>query len=270
MSGIEWQDEQVQLNDGVTLQLRWGRQPSGEGRPVMVLLHEALGCIAMWKRFPEQLAEATGLDVLVFERRGYGQSSPITLPRPDDYLVEEGEVWLPQLLDRLGLEHVILFGHSDGGSIAQIGAASCADQVIAIITLAAHIYVDHLTLAGIREAVERYETTDLPQRLARYHGDRTDLIFRAWSDTWLRPSCYENLNLKPQLSRIRCPALIMQGDKDEYGVPEQVTDACEVIGVYTEAHFIEGCGHVPHLEKPAEVLMQTVDFLRRIKVLPAA
>ncbi len=270
MSSIEWQDQQVQLNDGVSLQLRWGHQPSGKGRPVIVLLHEALGCIDMWKRFPQQLAEATGLDVLIYERRGYGRSTPITLPRPDDYLLEEGEVWLPQLLDRLGLEQVILFGHSDGGSVAQIGASSCPDQVVALITLAAHIYVDHLTLAGIREATERYQTTDLPQRLARYHGERTDLIFRAWSETWLRPSCHENMDLRPQLVKIQCPALIMQGDRDEYGVPEQVTDACAIIGANAEAHFIEDCGHVPHLEKPAEVLAQTTDFLRRIGVLSAA
>lgn len=267
MKEIVWQDEQIQLNDGVSLQLRWGRQRSGQERPVIVLLHEALGCIAMWKSFPQQLAEATGLNVLVYERRGYGGSTPITLPRPDDYLLEEGEVWLPQLLDRLGLEQVILFGHSDGGSLAQIGAASCPDQVVAIVTLAAHIYVDSLTLGGIREAVERYRTTDLPQRLARYHGDRTELLFRAWSDTWLRPSCHENLDLKPQLSRIRCPALIMQGDRDEYGVPEQVTDACAVIGAHAEARFIADCGHVPHLEKPVEVLAQTTDFLCRVGVL---
>ncbi|MBA4502594.1 alpha/beta fold hydrolase [Marinobacterium marinum] len=269
MSGIEWQDEQVRLHDDVCLQLRWGRQPSGQGKPVILLLHEALGCIDMWKRFPELLAQATGLNVLIFERRGYGRSTAITLPRPDDYLLDEGEVWLPRLLDQLELEQVILFGHSDGGSIAQIGAASCPDQVVAMITLAAHIYVDHLTLDGIREAAERYRTTDLPERLARYHGERTDLIFRAWSETWLRPSCYENLDLKPQLSRIRCPALIMQGDRDEYGVPEQVTDACAVIGDHAEACFIDDCGHVPHLEKPQEVLAQTVDFLRRVRLMAA-
>jgi len=270
MSAVVWHDEQVQLNDGVSLQLRWGRQPSGQGRPVIVLLHEALGCIAMWKGFPQQLAAATGLDVLVFERRGYGGSTPIMLPRPDDYLLEEGEVWLPQLLDRLGLEQVILFGHSDGGSVALIGASSCPDQVVAIVTLAAHIYVDHLTLGGIKTAVERYRTTDLPQRLARYHGERTDLIFRAWAETWQRPSCHENLNLRPQLANIQCPALIMQGEGDEYGVPEQVTDTCAVIGEHATEQFIADCGHVPHLEKPEEVLAHTRRFLDAAGLLPAA
>ncbi|MBV0933742.1 alpha/beta fold hydrolase [Marinobacterium weihaiense] len=267
MSALTWHDERVQLTDAVALQLRWGRQPSGAGRPVIVLLHEALGCIAMWKRFPEQLAAATGLDVLVFERRGYGASTPITLPRPDDYLLEEGEVWLPLLLDRLGLEQVILFGHSDGGSIAQIGAASCPDQVVAIVTLAAHIYVDALTLNGIETAVERYRTTDLPERLARYHGERTDLIFRAWSETWQRPACHQALDLQPQLARIRCPALIMQGDRDEYGVPEQVTDACAGIGATAQACFIDDCGHVPHLERPEAVLHHTRRFLDEVGLL---
>ena len=268
MSRIEWRDEQVELGEGVSLQLRWGRQPSGEGRPVLVLLHEALGCIDMWKRFPEQLAQATGLNLLVFERRGYGRSTPITLPRPDDYLLEEGQVWLPRLLDRLGLNEVILFGHSDGGSIALIGASSCPEQVKAIITLAAHIYVDHLTLAGIEEAVQRYQTTSLPEKLARYHGDRTDLIFRAWHETWQRPSCNQALNLRPQLAGIRCPSLIMQGDRDEYGVPEQVTDSCAAIGAHAQAVFIKDCGHVPHLEHPDAVIDHTRAFLIESGLIP--
>jgi len=261
---IQWQDESVELDDGVVLQLRWGRQPSGEGKPVLILLHEALGCIEMWKRFPQQLAESTGLNLLVFERRGYGRSSPITLPRPDDYLMDEGGIWLPRLLDRLGLQEVILFGHSDGGSIALIGAACCPDQVRGVVTLAAHIYVDHLTLAGIEEAVERYRNTDLPERLARYHGDRTDLIFRAWHETWLRPSCNQRLDLRPQLAQIRCPALIMQGDRDEYGVPEQVTDTCAGIGAQAQGVFIPDCGHVPHLEHPEAVIGHTRAFLARV------
>lgn len=268
MSSVQWHDEQVELSEGVRLQLRWGRQPSGKGRPVIVLLHEALGCIEMWKRFPEQLAEATGLDLLLFERRGYGRSTAITLPRPDDYLLQEGQVWLPQLLDRLGLDEVILFGHSDGGSIAMIGAASCPQQVKAIITLAAHIYVDHLTQAGIEEAVARYRSTDLPERLARYHGERTDLIFRGWHETWQRPSCYQGLNLRPQLAEIRCPSLIMQGDRDEYGVPEQVTDSCAAIGPHAQARFISDCGHVPHLEHPQVVIEHSRAFLAQAGLLP--
>jgi len=260
---MQWQDRLVDLGEGVSVSVRHGIQTSGEGRPTLILLHEALGCIGMWRGFPDRLAEATGLNVLIYERRGYGRSSPITLPRPDDYLLEEGQVWLPRLLDRLGLSEVILFGHSDGGSVALIGAASCPAQVRAVITLAAHIYVDQLTLAGIAEAVERYCTTDLPERLARYHGERTELIFRAWYETWQRPSCQQKLNLRPQLSQIRCPALIMQGDRDEYGVPEQVTDTCAGIGSGAEPYFVPDCGHVPHLERPEAVLERICQFLSR-------
>ncbi|MBS97413.1 MAG: alpha/beta hydrolase [Oceanospirillaceae bacterium] len=262
MSVIQWHEEQVALDGNVSLQLRWGRQSSGRGRPVLVLLHEALGCIEMWKSFPQQLAEHTGLDVLVFERRGYGRSTPITLPRPDDYLLEEGQVWLPRLLDRLALEEVVLFGHSDGASIALMGAAHCQEQVKAVISVAAHIYVDHLTLSGIEAAVKRYHSTDLPERLARYHGDRTDLLFRAWHETWQRPSCQSSLDLRPQLAGIRAPTLVMQGDRDEYGVPEQVTDICAGIGPEARAVFIEDCGHVPHLEQTEQVIAHTGAFLR--------
>lgn len=167
---------------------------SGECAPTLVLLHEALGHIEMWKGFPQQLAEAAWQDLLVYERRGYGRSSPVTLPRPDDYLEQEGRDWLLPVLDAAGLDRVILVGHSGGGSIALVGAACLPERVVAIVTEAAHIRIDKLTTAGIIEATKAYNSTNLPQRLARYHGDRTDLIFRAWSETWLRER-FQPLNL---------------------------------------------------------------------------
>lgn len=260
---IEWQDQQVDVGHEVYLSVRFGRHtPQNSARPVIVMLHEALGCIAMWKDVPQRLAEQSGCDVLIYERRGYGRSTPITLPRPDDYLVEEGEVWLPRLLDALSLERVILLGHSDGGSVALIGAATLRERVVGVITAAAHIYIDHLTTAGIREAVERYQSTDLPERLARYHGDRTDLLFRAWSETWLRER-KQPMDYRPWLGAITAPALIMQGEDDQYGVPEQVTDICAGIGAAAQPLFLPACGHVPHLEDKASFLAAAVPFIQQ-------
>lgn len=256
-------DKLVVLDDQVVLASRLYQVTGAEQRPVIILLHEALGCLAMWKDFPAQLASQTGHSVLAYERRGYGSSSPITLPRPDDYLVEEGEVWLPRLLDALSLNRVILFGHSDGGSIALVGAASRPEQVVAVITEAAHIYIDHLTRTGIEAARERYECTDLKARLSRYHGERTDLIFRAWHETWLREKRWP-LDLRPWLGRIRCPALIMQGKQDQYGVPEQVLDICQGIGPHALPLFLDDCAHVPHFEAGTAVLAATVQLLHRL------
>jgi pimeloyl-ACP methyl ester carboxylesterase len=132
---------------------------------------------------------------------------------------------------------------------------------VAIITEAAHLYADDLTLQGIRDAVALYQTSDLPERLARYHGERTDHLFRAWSETWLRESCHQNMNFSPWLSGIKCPALIMQGQQDQYGVPEQVTDICKGIGDHAQPLYVPECGHVPHLEAAEAVLADMSKFI---------
>ncbi|SIS53910.1 alpha/beta fold hydrolase [Neptunomonas antarctica] len=258
---ISWKNQQIDMGHGVILSVRIGRHSDVDSnRPVLLFLHEALGCIAMWKDIPDQLAAETGCDVVVYERQGYGLSSTITLPRDDDYLVEEGEVWLPRLIDRLALKRVFLIGHSDGGSVALIAAASMPEQVLGVVTEAAHIYIDHLTTAGIEEAVERYRTTDLKDKLAKYHGERTDLLFRAWHETWLRQR-KQPMNLRPWLPRIQCPALIIQGEDDKYGVPEQVADICKGIGARAAPLFLSKCGHVPHFEDRERLVAAVVCFV---------
>ncbi|SFG31913.1 alpha/beta fold hydrolase [Neptunomonas qingdaonensis] len=263
MMAFNWSDQIIDMGHGMRLSVRLGKHSERHtGRPVLLLLHEALGCIAMWKDIPQQLAAHTGCDVVVYERQGYGLSSTIELPRDDDYLLEEGEVWLPRLIDKLKLNNVILLGHSDGGSVALIGAASMPGLVKGVITEAAHIYIDHLTTAGITEAVERYETSDLKDKLAKYHGERTDLLFRAWHETWLRER-KQPMNLRPWLPRIECPALIIQGREDYYGVPEQVTDICAGIGARAESLFLPDCGHVPHFEAREKVISAVVRFIKQ-------
>ncbi len=269
---VEWNTIELTLEQGVSICALHGRLPDSHSeaqagthaqRPTLVLLHEALGCIAMWKQVPQQLMALTGADVFVYERRGYGGSSPIALPRPDDYLEQEGRDWLPRILDSAGITGpVILVGHSDGGSIALVGAAVLGERVIGLVSMAAHIYIDPLTLAGISTTVALYRApdSDLPARLARYHGERTDLLFRAWHETWARPA-YSRFHLGPWLSDIRCPALIMQGDEDQYGVPEQVSDICAGIGPGATPLLIGDCGHIPHLEAPAVTLPAIADFV---------
>ena len=256
-------DFPVDLDEGVTLQVRHIKHSNSSG-PAIVLLHEALGTIALWRQFPLQLAESTGQDVLVYERRGYGQSSPEPLPRPLDYLEQEGAVWLPRLLEALGLREVILIGHSDGGSIALITAGGMTDKIIGLVTMAAHVTVDPLTLQGIRAMGELYRTTNLGERLARHHGERGKLLFDAWQDTWVREDFQSAMDFQPWLSRIRCPALIMQGENDEYGLPQQVTDIVQGIGPQASPVLIPGVGHSPHFEKPDLVLTLLNEFVHSL------
>lgn len=277
MTDLQTSDYSVALAEGVRLQVRHLRhtRPNTGSRHTWMLLHESLGNIALWKRFPEQLAEATGADVLLYNRRGYGSSTDAPQPRPDDYLAEEGEVWLPRLLEALDLRDVLLLGHSDGASIALIGAAAAPGRVKGVISVAAHTFVDSLTVDGISEAVQRYRTTDLPERLAQYHGDRTDRIFNAWHETWLRKSFARSLNFSPWLPAIRCPALIVQGEQDEYGLAEQVGVIVEGIragrpdGAAVKGVFMPDTGHVPHLQQPEALLDLVGEFMGELEVKQA-
>ena len=252
----------VPIGDGLSLEVRRIRHETPRG-PTLVFLHESLGSIALWRRFPERLAKATGFDALIYNRLGYGHSSDETLPRPYDYQEKEGQVWLPRLLDALGIDNVILVGHSDGGSIALIAAGALGARVQALVTMAAHTYADHLTIEGIREMAVRYRETDIREKLQRHHGDRTDDLFYAWQTVWLDEGFHAYLDFSQSLAAIKCPSMIIQGEDDEYGVPEQVTDIVAGIGGAAEAVFMPDTGHSPHLEKPDQVLDLVCDFLLR-------
>ncbi|MBW0149268.1 alpha/beta fold hydrolase [Marinobacter arenosus] len=264
---MQIRDTMVALEGGVAVEVRRIRhidgRRDGEQRPTLVFLHESLGSIALWRRFPERLAKATGFDALIYNRLGYGQSSDEPLPRPYGYQEKEGEVLLPALLDELGIDDVVLIGHSDGGSIALIAAGALGARVRALATMAAHIYADHLTIAGIREMAVRYRETDLRDKLQRYHGDRTDDLFNAWQSVWLDEGFQAYMNFERWLAAIQCPSMIIQGEDDEYGVPEQVTDIVAGIGPTAQAVFLPEVGHSPHLEKPDQVLELICDFLLR-------
>ncbi len=253
-------DLAVPLGDGVRVQAQRLRHGKGGG-PVLVFLHESLGNIALWKQFPNRLAEATGLDALIYERRGYGASSDESLPRPYNYQEQEGTIWLPRLLDALDIDEVILVGHSDGASIALIAAAALGKRTKGLITMAAHTWADHLTLAGIRDMGRRYLEQDLREKLLRHHGERTDALFQAWQDVWLDEDFNQSLDFPPWLGAIQCPALIIQGDDDEYGVPEQVTRIVEGIGSHATPVFMAETGHSPHLQQPDRVLSLVYDFI---------
>ncbi|MDO3722807.1 alpha/beta hydrolase [Marinobacter sp. chi1] len=259
---MQIQDTMVSVGNDTSIEVRRIRheQPTG---PTLVFLHESLGNITLWRKFPERLAEATGFDALVYNRLGYGESSDEVLARPYDYLEQHGVVWLPRLLDALSIEDVVLVGHSDGGSIALHAAAAMGVRVRALVTMAAHTYADHLTIKGIQDMKARYRETDLREKLKRYHGARTDDLFRAWHTVWLDEGFLASLDFRQSLDAIECPSLIIQGEDDGYGVPEQVTDIVDGIGETARAVFLPDTGHSPHLERPEQILNLLCDFLPR-------
>lgn len=232
-----------------------------EGRPTLLLLHEGLGCVTMWRHFPEKLAATTGCRLIVWSRAGYGGSDAYAELRTPRYMHREAEEMLPALIAALGIERPLLIGHSDGGSIALIFAGAYPAVPVAVAVMAPHEFVEEVTLAGIREARMAWETTDLPKKLARYHHAQTERVFSDWNDTWLSP-VYRDWNIEEYLPKIRCPVLAIQGEQDEYATMRQI----DVIGERvpgTELVKLAQCGHSPHRDQEAAVLDALAAFVRR-------
>ena len=184
----------------------WG--PSASARPALVFLHEGLGSARHWRDFPRQLSEATGLGAFVYSRLGYGRSDPVQLPRPLSYMHDEAKL-LPQVLGAARIERAILVGHSDGASIAIIYAGSePGPGLLALILEAPHVFTEEVGLRSIEKAREAFLTTDLRQKLAKYHGHNVDCAFWGWNRAWLDPG-FRSWNLERYLPAIRTPTLIL-------------------------------------------------------------
>ena len=251
--------------DGIGLECRW-HGPAPDVSPTIVMLHEGLGCVALWRDFPEQLAERTGCGVFVYSRPGYGASDPVELPRPASYMNDEAVEIVPKLLDEIGFRRGILFGHSDGASVAAIYAGSIEDHRIrGLVLLAPHFFVEEEGLASIRAAGQAYETGDLKPRLARYHGDNVECAFRGWHGAWLSPA-FRNWDILDCVAHIRVPVLIVQGRQDEYGTLAQLEGANEQAYCPVDTLVLEDCGHAPHLDQGEATLEVSAEFIERLMV----
>ncbi len=250
--------------DGARLEYRWIPAARSAG-PALVLLHEGLGCVDIWRDFPDRLAAATGRAAFAYSRAGYGRSSPAALPRPLRYMQDEALLVLPRLLDEAGLEDVVLVGHSDGGSIALVhaGGADPRGRVRGVATLAPHVFCEELSVASIRRAREAYRTGDLRARLARLHGENVDCAFWGWNDAWLDPG-FMAWSIEEWLPRIEVPVLVVQGREDQYGTEEQYRRIREACRGPVEVVVLEGCGHSPHRERPGETLAAVAAFVGRL------
>lgn len=231
-----------------------------DGRPTLVFLHEGLGSIEMWHGFPKAILKKTGCNGLLYDRWGHGKSDPIDIQRTIRYVHDEALDSLPEVLKSSGVEDSILIGHSDGGSIALIFAAEHPEWVRGLITEAAHVFVEEITLEGIKAALEVYSNTDLKEKLERYHGDNTESIFRAWYETWLQPE-FKSWNIEDCLPKITCPVLVIQGEDDQYGTAAQVEAITNQVSGKSKPLLIPDCAHIPHKEATDRVAEEMTEFI---------
>ncbi len=237
-----------------------GGEVSWEGSPHLVFLHEGLGSVGQWKDFPLFLCKKTKLPALVFDRWGYGKSEPCDKIGDVRYLHEEALASLPQVLAHFRIKRSVLVGHSDGGSIALMFAAAHPENVCCLITEAAHVFVEDVTLEGIREAVQVYKDTDLGERLVKYHSEKTALVFKRWSETWLAPS-FREWNIENYLHKVNCPVLAIQGKDDPYGTPAQVEAILRQVSGPSSGLIVPDCGHIPHFQAREAVTQAMMDFI---------
>ena len=250
------------LVDGKRLETLWIK-PRDAAAQTIVMLHEGLGSIALWKNFPQRLAARTGCRVLAYSRYGHGHSEKLVDKRTVDFMTHEGEVVLPELLDKLNIEQPILLGHSDGGSIALIFAGRYPGRARALMLEAPHVFVEDLSVASIAAAKAAYETTNFRRKLARYHA-HVDETFWGWNDIWL-DARFRSWNIEPYLDTIRCPILCIQGEQDEYGTPAQV-DAIQARVPGTEIVMLPECAHSPHRDQREATLEKMAEFVARLGV----
>lgn len=233
--------------------------PQQPQRPQLLLVHEGLGSVSLWRDFPERLAQRTGCRAIAYSRAGFGRSSPRTKPFTSDFMHEEAFEVLPALREALRIERPVLIGHSTGASMALLHATLEAPATLGVVAMAPFAFVEASNVESIRRNAANQE---LRERLARHHDD-VDTIFDGWRDLWTDPD-FASWSIEGDLDRLRCPVLGILGDRDEYSTPVQLDRIAErAIHAPVEKMILAGCGHAPHREQP-EVVLDAIDrFLSR-------
>lgn len=242
---------------------RWGPGGRADGPP-LVLLHEGLGCVSMWRGWPAALARATGREVFAYSRFGYGGSSPAELPRPLDFMTREARAVLPRVLEEAGIaEAPVLVGHSDGGTIALLSAASGEVPLGGVVTLAAHAFNEPRCIEGIEAARDAYRDGSLRERLSRHHGEGTDHAFRGWCDAWLAPE-FEHWSIEEELPGVDVPLLVVQGRNDAYGTLRQVEVIADRTAGPARTLVLDDCGHSPHRDQARATTAAVARFVEAL------
>lgn len=235
-----------------------------QGLPLIVMLHEGLGSTAMWKEFPEVLAQSTGLPVLLYDRQGYGLSQALDGAFRDDFIEYEGERVFAEVIHLLQISNpLIVFGHSDGGSVALVAGAVCK-QVIAIIVEAPHVFIEAISVKGLMGARDAWQFPKFRQSLLKYHGQKAEALLKAWIGRWLQPASLQ-WDIYAYLPSIHVPLLFIQGHDDHFGTVAQWEETSKRVQGPSEFVYLENCGHIPHLQAQELVIESVSNFISGIR-----
>ncbi len=234
----------------------------GSCAPV-ILVHDSLGCVELWRDLPRQLALASGRAIVAYDRLGFGRSDPHSGRLTADFVANEAHAALPAVLDGLGIREACLLGHSVGGAMAAVSASLLGQRCTGLVTESAQTFAEDVTLVGIRAARTAFAKPGQLERLARYHGAKAQWVLDAWIETWLSDA-FAAWDIAEDLKKITCPVLSIHGDNDEFGSTVHPARIAQLSAGSTSTCILEGCGHVPHREKPEIVVQAITDFLSRI------
>lgn len=258
MSKVTTEEFFVDVTGGALYVKKWCPENTQDTIPI-ILLHDSLGSVDLWRDFPEQLARSLSRIVIAYDRLGFGRSSANTKIPDINFIWDEADVYFPDLKKAAQFNHYFLFGHSVGGAMS-IGIAGVDKDCVGIVTEAAQAFVEDLTIKGIKEAQVEFEKPNQIERLARWHGDKAAWVLKAWIDVWLSPE-FASWSLEPRIGDVMCPVFELHGDNDQYGsntFPEFI--AGKVMGK-SQMIILENCGHVPHKEKIEDVINHTKLFI---------
>lgn len=240
----------------------WGKEKHPVDGPVIILLHEGLGCVAMWKDFPGLLHEATGLPVFAYDRPGYGRSADLPGGFTEGFLEREADVHLPAILKAAGITgRIIIVGHSDGATAALMAASHPDLRPVKVVSMAPHVIIEPISISGLRFTRKLAADPDFIDRLSKYHGGRTSSLVKGWLDAWLSP-WGAKWQMDHYLAKISCPVLFIQGTDDHFGTEQQARHIAGLTGGPLTVKMIDECGHIPHLQATGKVLGFIAEFLQ--------
>lgn len=255
------QDQFITGTQGRLFVRNWTPASSDSAQAPIILFHDSLGSVELWRSFPQALSTGTGRQVVAYDRLGFGRSDAYPATLPLDFIAREAEDDFAVLIRALGLQQFILLGHSVGGGIAVNCAARYPQQCAGLVTMAAQAFREERTVRGLEEARVLFQDPAQLERLKKYHGDKARWVLDAWIDSWLHPE-FEHWSLRPVLPEVRCPVLAIHGSEDEYGSSAHPEQIGALSGGPARVEIMAETRHMPHREREDEVVRLVAEFVR--------